>query len=923
MQVLTRALIVAVLFINMLAGCSGGMSEGELINSSELLIEKRQFSAAAIQLKTALQKNASSAKARYVLSNVLLELGDVAAAETELNKARSLGYQSEKVIPALGRVMLELGQYQKIINEFASVDFSDNIAAADIGTSISIAYFKTGQQVKGRERLDAALLVAPHFAPAVLLHARLRAADEGVEPALKFIQAEATTLAKNAEAAFFEGSLKLNGKRDVSGAIQSFERSIKLDPSFVPAYSSLIAIYLHQKDRPAADRQVAAMLKALPNTFVSKLYTAQMAYLDSDFKTARDLSQQLLRVAPNNLRVLYIAGAVEANLSNPMQASVLLNKAVNLSPTFLEARLLLTKTYLQSGQPTLALKALTPAFDTKSIDLEALLLAGEIYLQIGDTKNSEYYFSRARELKPNNPNARIALAVVDLAKGQDEVGFRELESISKNDEGVSADLEMISSRLQRNQFEAALAAVDALALKQPKLPLASFLRGRVLTLRSDFAGAQRGFEDALAKDSKYFPAVNGIVLLDVGSGRPEEGQKRLEEFIKKNPSHTQAMMTLADLRVTQGAPVDEIKKLLGRAIKTAPENASVYIMLVEYLLLKNENKAALENAQAAVAAVPNSLELIDAMGRAHSEMGDSSQAIITFGKLSQMQPNLPLPHFRSAQVYLRSNDRDAALRSLKQALAVKPDYLPAQEMVGAIELQAGRHQRALEVARNIQKQRPTQALGYMLEGEIEADRKRWDQAITAYKSGLEKVAPGLLPGKLHLALLVVKRFPEAAQFATSWLKTHPQDTAFRQYLADVALADQDWPSAERLYRQVLETTPDNPVVVNNIAWLMVKQNEAGARAMAEKALALAPKSAAALDTLATALANEKQYPKAIEFSIQAAAAAPDAPRYRLNLAKLLIKAGENARAKTELNRLAEMGEKYANQAEVADLLRAL
>ena len=919
----TVVVLSAMLLHGVITGCSGRTSEVELIKSATQLVDKRQFPAAAIQLKTALQKNPSSPEARFMLAGVLLELGEVESAETELIKARALGYPDEKVIPALAQVMLELRKYQKLITDFAAMDFKDPIAAADVGTSVASAYFRTGQRAKGRERLDAALRLAPDFPPTVLLQARLLAVSEGVEAALQRLQASAAPLAKNAEAAFFEGSLKLNGKNDVPGAIQSFERALTIDPAYVPAHGSLIAIYLHQKDRSAADRQIAALKNALPDTIVAKLYTAQMAYIDGDYKTARTLSQQLLRIAPNNLRALYISGAAEANLNNPLQAAALLNKAVNIAPDQLDARQMLVKTYLRSGQPALALKALMPALDFKVLNLDILLLAGETYLQNGDAKNSEVYFRRARDLKPNDPDARTALAIVNLEKGQDESGFKELESISKVDDGTSADMALISSRLKRNQFEAALAAVDALALKQPKQPLAPFLRGRILTLRSDFPGARKSYEDSLAKDPKYFPAVNGTVLLDVASGLPADAQKRLEAFVKQNPSNTQAMMTLADLRVTQGAPIEEVKNLLASAIKSAPTEAGAHIMLVEYLLLKKENKSALEAAQAAVAAVPDSLELIDAMGRAQLELGESMQAISAFSRLSQMQPTLPLPHLRAAQAYLRTNDRDAALRSLKQALAVKPDYLPAQEMLAAIELQAGRHQRALEVSRNIQKQMPNRALGYMLEGEVEADRKRWDSAVTAYKAGLEKNATGALPSKLHLALLAAKRNAEATQLALTWQKTHPKDADFRQYLGDVALAQKDFPAAERLYREVIKLNSNNAVVVNNIAWLMVTQKEAGALEMAEKALAMAAKSPAALDTMSFALAEDKQFAKAIEFSKQAADIAVDAPRYRLNLARLLIKAGDKKQAKAELTRLAGLGEKFANQDEVASLLRDL
>ena len=51
--------------------------------------------------------------------------------------------------------------------------------------------------------------------------------------------------------------------------------------------------------------------------------------------------------------------------------------------------------------------------------------------------------------------------------------------------------------------------------------------------------------------------------------------------------------------------------------------------------------------------------------------------------------------------------------------------------------------------------------------------------------------------------------------------------------------------------------------------------------------------------------------------------APDAPALRLTLAKLYAKAGDKALAKSELERLAQLGGRFAGQAEVARLLKTL
>ena len=56
---------------------------------------------------------------------------------------------------------------------------------------------------------------------------------------------------------------------------------------------------------------------------------------------------------------------------------------------------------------------------------------------------------------------------------------------------------------------------------------------------------------------------------------------------------------------------------------------------------------------------------------------------------------------------------------------------------------------------------------------------------------------------------------------------------------------------------------------------------------------------------------------------EAVALAPQAGQIRLNYAKALIKAGQKSEARKELEQLAGMGDRFAAQAEVAELLKGL
>ena len=240
-------------------------------------------------------------------------------------------------------------------------------------------------------------------------------------------------------------------------------------------------------------------------------------------------------------------------------------------------------------------------------------------------------------------------------------------------------------------------------------------------------------------------------------------------------------------------------------------------------------------------------------------------------------------------------------------------------------VQTGRQPEALSISKTVQKQRPGETIGYVLEGDIYLQARKWDQALAAFRQGVEKLSRtgaevGPLAAKIHATLTASKRLAEAQAFASDWLKAHPKDVETRAYLADLALMNGDFAKAEPLYRQVLELAPNHMFAMNNLAWILAKQNRPGALAMVQQAIAASPQSPEPVDTLAFALAQENQLDKAIETAKRAVSMAPNHGRYRFNLAKLYLKAGQKNEAKSELTRLREMGSSFPNQAEVADLL---
>jgi putative PEP-CTERM system TPR-repeat lipoprotein len=917
----SRGPISALLLALLLTAC--GEKPESMLNSAKDYLAKNDAKAAIIQVKNALQANPDSPDARFLLGKALLETGDAVGAETELRKALALKVPQDQVVPLLAKAMLIQGQAKKVTEEFGKTTLSQGSANAELQTSLASAFAMEGKGEQSNAALAAALRADPAYDPALLLQVRQKAFQRDVDGAMAGVDAVIAKSPKNFEAWKLKGDLSLYLKNQPDEALVAFRKSVEVRPDYMAAHASAVRVLFQQNKLEEVDKQLAGLKTIAPNHPQTKFFEAQLAYQRKDFKLARSLSQQVLKSAPNNALGLQLAGATELALNSPLQAESFLSKAVQLAPQMAMARRLLAATYARTGNTAKAIATITPGLANEPVDPELLSLAGEVYLQSGDAKKAEEFFAKAIKQDPQNARRRTALAVSQMMTGHADAAFSELEQIATSDKGTVADMALISAHLRRNEFDKALKAIDALEKKQPDKPGAAILQGRTYLAKKDPVNARKSFERALSMEPTFFPAVASLAGLDIAEKKPEEAKKRFEALLAKEPKNGQALLALAELAARSGAGKDEVGKLINNAVAANPAEMAPRLLLINFHLNNKDLKQALSAAQDAQTAVPDSPELLDALGRTQQATGDFNQAIVTYNKLATLQPMSPQPHMRLADVHMAAKNKEAAAQSLRKALEIKPDMQQAQRGSILLDVDGKNYQSAITTARTMQAQGPNQAIGYVLEGDINATEKKWDAAGTAYRNGLKQTSSTELALKLHNVLMASGKTADADQFSAKWQKEHPQDAAFVLYLADGAIARKDYPLAERNYQAVLKLQPNNAVAYNNLAWVTAKLNKDGAIAYAEKALTIAPNQPAFMDTLATLLSDKNEHAKAMELQKKVIALQPDAPLFKLNLAKIQIKAGDKAGAKVTLGELAKLGDKFGGQAEVAALLKGL
>ncbi len=236
---------------------------------------------------------------------------------------------------------------------------------------------------------------------------------------------------------------------------------------------------------------------------------------------------------------------------------------------------------------------------------------------------------------------------------------------------------------------------------------------------------------------------------------------------------------------------------------------------------------------------------------------------------------------RMAEIQIAAKDNAAALESLRKALAIKPDLVEAQRMLIALDSRPGASRRRWRAARDVQKQRPNESIGYLLEGDIYARQKAWTEAIAAYRNGLKKVghdgswrsgwpracaqARAVTPRRTtspHRGSRTIRRI---ARSGTIWRsrRSKKKDYAGRE------------PSSTR---RCSRSQPNDALALNNLAWVAGQLKDPKALEYAEKADKLAPNNPAILDTYGMLLVEKGDTARGVEMLQKAVGARARTPR---------------------------------------------
>ncbi|MEZ5549689.1 MAG: PEP-CTERM system TPR-repeat protein PrsT [Pseudomonadales bacterium] len=885
----------------LLSACDSTTAEQHLQRANDYF-DSGELRTAVIELKNALQKQPDLGAARLLLGRTQFLLGDYPSALKEFERARDLGASDDRLQSEYLTSKNRLGRYQEVIGELeeagaltpelAVVLGDAYLAGSDLAKAKPL-YQQAAETVHGRLGLGTIAWAQGDFSTA----------GDQFAAAAQQAPGDRDVWLRKAEFELSQGLL--------DESIRSFQAALELPGGAISARLGLTRAYLAQGQLELAATEVDQVLRSSSGLFLAHYLDALIKYQRKDFNGAEAALREVQRTVPDHAPSLYLMGAVKFQQDQLNQAADTLQRYLAGDRGNESAGKLLAAVRMKQGNREAVYETLQP-YLAGSRDPQILAMAGTASLQLGRTAQATELLQRAVELAPDAAVFRNQLALSLLSAGEDTRALGALESaIAVDGNQFQSDMLLAMLHMKEGNYAAAVQASRAIVEKNSTSPLGYNMEGAALLGEGDIDAARKAFERALEVDAAFLPAASNLARLDRSEGDLAGAIQRFESVLAANPEEVGALLGLADLVANEGR-LKEAEEYLARVVAIRPDNVRAQMGLVRLQLAQNQLSRADVQLKSLLDLAPDNVDVLMLAAELALRKGDNQAALAATERLQTLAGTRGMgsASFLAGLGTLQSRTGQIALarRNLEAAMAAQPS--DAQRVLLQLELarldlrekQVARAQQRLSELSDAEAARPDVAL---LQADVLLAQGDQEGAYLGYET---LAAAGVREGVMRVALLRQQqgRIDDALARLDDWIRSNPEDVGAKLLRADALMRQSDKAAAISQYEQLLSA--DNPIVLNNLAWLYMERGDKRALSAAQRATELAPDNPDILDTLGWVLVQSGDAKGALRHLRRSAQLNPDNATVRYHLAIAYLEGGDRAAAATELRQALQLGE---------------
>jgi len=891
--------------------------------------ERRDVAGAIVQLKNALQSDKSMLPVHVLLGRALLIDGDAGAAEVAFMEALRLGVNRAEVVLPLARSVIAQGKQQQLVEQprFALGGLPGGLQSSLLLLRAS-AYSDLGDVRSAMKAIEEARSINPQAAEVWLAEVPVRIRARQFKEAQAAAEKAQALDPRSAEVVYQLGSI-LHVQSDIAGAMLAYNKALTLEPKHVDGLISRAGLLIDQNKLDAARRDVDAVLKESPKdprgAYLKSLLDERAGNVAGAREALAQVTALLDPVPLDYLRyrpqALMLGGLSHYALNQREKAKPYL-EAVQRSQPNAPVSKLLAQIYLGENNIDRAIESLDAYLKGTPNDAQAVLLLASAHFAQGRHGRAAQLTTDALKLS-DNPSIRTMLGLSLIGGGKFGDAVKELEAaLAKDPNQLQAGMALTTLYMQSSRPSKAVAVAAGLAKKHPGNAGVHNLLGTALLRNGDQAGAKAAFEAALKADAGLLVAQVNLARIEVRSGALDAAAARLNNVLKADDRHLEALQEQGALLERRGLLADAQRLFEKAADVSGPNDTGPGLALIDFHLRNNHAEQAREATGRVTSKAPEAMLVLLALARVHLANADAESARTALTRASRGAAYDAPVLLQIATLQVQAGSLPGAAYTLEKALQERPAFLPALALMAEIELRQGEPAKAEARAAQIVTKFPKAGAGHALLGDIAISRGQMPVAIEAYRRA-HQIEPSSQSLLRLLSALAPSQPGAAAQLAEQWLKTRPKDLAVRRAVADSYAREGNLAGARAAYETLLKTSPDDAEALNNLANVLLLLKDPTAVQVAEQAMQKKPGAAHIIGTAGWAAFRAGQTDRALQLLRDARLRDPNNPDTRYFLGSVLASVGRKGEAREELEGALRGGRQFASAKDAEKLLATL
>tara|TARA_R110001592_G_scaffold66363_9_gene203687 strand:- start:9270 stop:12062 length:2793 start_codon:yes stop_codon:yes gene_type:complete len=825
---------------------------------------------AIIHVKNLLKEDRNNLPARLLFGKILLDEGELAAAEEQFRRAIALNADNSLVVIPLARSLILQNKYQALLDTVQTGNF-DHELNVKIHVLRGNAYLGLQEYEQATLSFNDALALFPQYIEAILGLASVALRSEDNTLAEQFVKQARLASDNSPLVWFFEGEM-YRRKGQLPEALYAYNKAIDLAPNYNDALRARISISLDQNKLTQAKLDIDTILQILPDDPITALlkaiYLAKMEQLPQAKALLATTNIQFSQIEPEFLNqyapVLLIYG-VSLYMEGQYQSSLnYLQKYLELTPSSINAREILAEIANKRNNPIRVIDLLKPIEKSFISNRVATLLLTAML----QTDNND----DAIELYPLLPKIVAAekniknLYVIALIKSDSESNQAQamslLESLNSQQSSSSTQLMLGYNYMNLAMYDEALTLAKLIYNpSKNNVGELNFIATVYLAINDD-DNAEKLFAEALLKaPNDEIVKINQLQLF-IKQGKYSESEAILVDMLLRSPNNKNALLLYAEvlekqLRFKEAlAPYELLDRLDGKQLLVKYKIADLYL------------KTNAADKALVIAKKINRIEPLSPVGliikaKAYLLKKEYQHAAKTLKIMFGMYLNDAERLMEIAKLQIQAKDWLAFDKTMDSLKALSIDNAQLELISAQRSYAMGDIQSALNSLQGIKEKtsemNSLMATVYLAQKEYSLALKF---AIVAYQQATDY--------QNHLLLVKIYWLNGQHQQAFTqldlWLTNNNSDWKSKRMYANLLEQKGDIKRAVYWYQETLKLASDDVFSLNNLALLLLKDNQDTlALTTIEKAAELAPLDAKVNDTYGWVLVALKQYEQGLKY----------------------------------------------------------